>query len=43
LYKKYNIEKVTIITVNKNYEYDIENIKFEAIAFDEWSIISEEE
>jgi len=43
LYKQHNISKVTIITVNKNYEYNIEKLKFEALPFDEWSIISEEE
>ncbi len=43
LYKKYGIKKVTIVTVTNNYEYDIEKLHFEALPFDEWSVINNEE
>jgi len=43
LYKKYNIKKVSIITVANSYTYTIEKLHFEALPFDEWSVISEEE
>ena len=43
LYKKYGIKKVTIITVANTYEYSIEKISFEALPFDEWSVINNEE
>ena len=43
LYKKYGIEKVTIVTVANTYEYDIEKLHFEALPFDEWSVINNEE
>lgn len=43
LYKKYNIEKVTIVTVANAYEYTIEKLHFEALPFDEWSVINNEE
>lgn len=43
LYKKYGITKVTIVTVANTYEYSIEKIHFEALPFDEWSIINNEE
>ena len=43
LYKKYGIEKVTIVTVANTYEYHIEKLHFEALPFDEWSIINDEE
>ena len=43
LYKKYGIQKVTIITVANSYEYDIEKLHFEALPFDEWSVINDEE
>jgi len=43
LYKKYGIEKVTIITVANSYEYAIEKLHFEALPFDEWSVINDEE
>ncbi len=42
LYKKYGIKKVTIITVANSYEYDIEKLHFEALPFDEWSVINDE-
>jgi len=41
LYKKYGIKKVTIITVANAYEYDIEKLHFEALPFDEWSVIND--
>lgn len=43
LYKKYGIQKVTIVTVANTYEYDIEKLHFEALPFDEWSVINNEE
>ncbi|PTB87850.1 hypothetical protein C9925_01250 [cyanobacterium G8-9] len=43
LYKKYGIKKVTIITVANSYEYSIEKLHFEALPFDEWSVINNEE
>ncbi|HHD78850.1 MAG TPA: hypothetical protein ENK98_04345 [Epsilonproteobacteria bacterium] len=43
LYKKYGIQKVTIITVANTYEYTIEKLHFEALPFDEWSVINDEE
>jgi predicted AAA+ superfamily ATPase len=43
IYKKHNIKKVTIITVANSYEYHIEKIHFEALPFDEWSVINDEE
>lgn len=43
LYKKYGIQKVTIITVANAYEYTIEKLHFDALPFDEWSVINDEE
>jgi predicted AAA+ superfamily ATPase len=43
IYKKYNIKKVTIVTVANTYEYDIEKLHFEALPFNEWSVINDEE
>ena len=43
LYKKYGIQKVTIVTVANHYEYDIEKLHFEALPFDEWSVINDED
>jgi len=43
IYKKYGIKKVTIVTVANSYEYDIEKLHFEAIPFNEWSVINDEE
>lgn len=43
LYKKYDIKKVTIVTVANTYEYSIEKIYFEALPFDEWSVINNEQ
>ena len=43
LYKKYDIQKVTIVTVANAYEYQIEKLHFEALPFDEWSVIHDEE
>jgi len=42
LYKQHAIKKVTIITVANTYTYDIEKLHFEALPFDEWSVISGE-
>ena len=42
LYKKYGIRKVTIVTVANAYEYDIEKVHFEALPFDEWSVLHDE-
>ena len=43
IYKKYGIKKVTIVTVANTYEYNIEKLNFEAIPFNEWSVINDEE
>lgn len=43
IYKKYGIKKVTIVTVANAYEYNIEKLYFEAIPFNEWSVINAEE
>jgi len=43
IYKKYNIKKVTIVTVANTYEYNIEKLHFEALPFNEWSVINDEE
>ena len=43
IYKKYNIKKVTIVTVANSYEYDIEELHFEALPFNEWSVINDED
>jgi len=43
IYKKYGISKVTIVTVANSYEYHIEKLHFEALPFDEWSVINDEE
>jgi predicted AAA+ superfamily ATPase len=43
LYKKYGIKKVTIVTVANSYEYSIEKLQFEALPFDEWSVLHNEE
>ena len=43
IYKKYGIKKVTIITVANSYEYTIDKLHFEALPFDEWSVINDEE
>jgi len=42
LYKKYGVQKVTIVTVANSYEYFIEKLHFEALPFDEWSVINDE-
>jgi len=43
LYKKHNIQKVTIVTIANTYEFVIEKLYFEALPFDEWSVIYDEE
>ena len=43
LYKKYGVQKITIVTVTNDYEYDIEKLHFEALPFDEWSVLHDEE
>ncbi len=43
IYKKYNIKKVTIVTVANAYEYSIDTLHFEALPFNEWSVINDEE
>ena len=42
-YKKANIEKIVVVTINAQYEFEIENIKFEALPFYEWVVINDEE
>ena len=43
LYKKYGIHKVTIVTVTNSYEFSIEKLHFEALPFNEWSVINNED
>ena len=43
IYKKYGIKKVTIVTVANTYEYSIEKLHFEAMPFNEWSILHDED
>ena len=43
LYKKFGIKKVSIITVANSYEYSIEKLNFEALPFNEWSVINTED
>ena len=43
IYKKHGIEKVTIVTVSNSYEFAIEKMHFEALPFNEWSVINDEE
>ena len=43
IYKKYGIQKISIITMTNSYEYHIEKLHFEALPFDEWSVINDEE
>jgi hypothetical protein len=43
IYKKYGIKKVTIVTIANTYEYHIEKLHFEALPFNEWSVLSDEE
>ena len=42
-YKKADIEKIIIVTINAQYEFAIEDIKFEALPFYEWVVINDEE
>ena len=42
-YKKAGVKKIYIVTVTNRYEFEIENIKFEALPFYEWIIINDEE
>jgi len=42
-YRKFTIQKVTIVTMTNRYEFSIQNIYFEALPFEEWSVISEED
>jgi len=43
LYKKHHIQKVIIVTVANHYDYFIEKLYFEALPFNEWSVINEED
>jgi len=43
LYKKYGITRVTIVTVTNTYDYVIEKLHFEALPFDEWAVINNED
>lgn len=43
LYKQHNIQKVTIVTVANSYTYTIDYLNFEALPFNEWSVINDEE
>jgi len=42
IYKRNRIKKVYIITVATQYEFEIENILFEALPFYEWVVINDE-
>jgi hypothetical protein len=42
-YKQAKIKRVIIVTVNAQYEFEIEKIKFEALPFYEWVVINDEE
>jgi len=42
IYKQYNIKKVSIVTMANSYEYYIEKLHFEALPFNEWSVINDE-
>lgn len=35
-------KKITIVTVANSYEFQIEKLHFEAIPFNEWSVIHDE-
>jgi len=41
LYKKFSIQKITIVTVANHYQFKIEKIHFEALPFTEWSILND--
>lgn len=43
IYKRYEVKRVTIITVANQYNYEIDNITFEALPFYEWSIVNEDD
>jgi hypothetical protein len=43
LYKKYGIQKVTVVTVTNSYHFSIEKIRFEALPFYEWTVLHQEE
>jgi hypothetical protein len=43
LYREHNIHKVTLVTVANSYSFNISGVEFEALPFDEWSIIATEE
>jgi len=42
LYNKHNISKVLILTINNNYQFQINNLYFEAIPYREWTIMDYE-
>lgn len=42
IYKKQKIKKVYVITVASNFEFNIEDIVFEALPFYEWVVINDE-
>jgi len=41
IFKQYNIEKITIVSVSNSYRFALNNIDFNAIPFYEWSILNE--
>lgn len=43
IYKKYGVKKITIVTISNSYKFSIEKLNFEAIPFEEWSILSNED
>ena len=43
IYKKANIKRIFVVTINAQYEFKIENIEFEALPFYEWVVINDED
>ncbi|NKQ41702.1 MAG: hypothetical protein HF962_09055 [Sulfurovum sp.] len=41
IYKKHDIRKVTIVSVSNTYDFELNDILFEALPFYEWSILNE--
>jgi len=41
IYKKYDIRKVSIVSVSNQYQFSLNDIEFEAMPFYEWSILNE--
>lgn len=41
LYAEHNIKNVTIVTITNRYNYEIKDIKFEGLPFEEWTILND--